>query len=175
MFLRTVASFACCLLLATSTIAQQGGPAASSRETANVELKSGSIKISYGAPSMRGRKIVGELVPYGKVWRTGANEATSFATNTGLKIGGTSVPAGTYTLYTLPGASEWMLVINKQTGQWGTVYNQAQDLARIPMKSAKLAAPQEQMSISFENTSGNSTELHIKWENVDESVAITAQ
>ena len=175
MLLRTVASFACCLLLTTSAIAQQGGPAASPRETANVELKSGSIKISYGAPSLRGRKIGGEIVPYGKIWRTGANEATGFATNTALKIGETAVPAGTYTLYTLSGASEWMLIISKQTGQWGTEYNQPQDLARIPMKSAKLASPQEKMSISFENTSGNSTELHIKWENVDESVVITAQ
>jgi hypothetical protein len=147
----------------------------SPRETAGVELKSGSIKISYGAPSTRGRKIMGEIVPYGKVWRTGANEATSFVTSTSLKVGSTIVPAGTYTLYTLPGAGDWLLIVNKQNGQWGTEYSQAQDLARIPMKSAKLASPQEKMSITFEKTSGNSTELHVKWENADESVAITAQ
>jgi hypothetical protein len=162
------------MLLAASALAQ-GGAVPSPPSTANVELKSGSITIKYGAPSMRGRKIMGEIVPYGQVWRTGANDATTFATNAALKIGGTSVPAGTYTLYTLPSATQWMLIINKETGQWGTVYNQSQDLARIPMKSAKLASPQEKMSISFENTSGNSTELHIKWENTDESVAITAQ
>jgi hypothetical protein len=162
------------MLLAASALAQ-GGKASSPSETANVELKSGSITIKYAAPSMRGRKVMGELVPYGKVWRTGANEATTFATNTALKIGNASVPAGTYTLFTLPSANQWMLIINKQTGQWGLEYHQEQDLARIPMKSAKLASPQEQMSISFENTSGNSTELHVKWENTDESVAITAQ
>lgn len=174
MLLRPIASFACTMLLAVSTFAQGGKPA-SPAETASVELKSGSITVKYGAPSMRGRKIVGELVPYGKVWRTGANEATSFATNVALKIGGTSVPAGTYTLFTLPGESQWLLIVNKQTGEWGLDYHQDHDLARIPMKSAKLASPQEKMSISFENTSGNSTELHVKWENTDESVAITAQ
>jgi hypothetical protein len=171
---RTLAAFACSLLIATSSLGQ-GGAVASPRETASVELKSGSIKISYGAPSVRERKVIGELVPYGKPWRTGANEATSFATNTALKIGATAVPAGTYTLYSLPGASEWMLIVNKQTGQWGTEYHQEQDLARIPMKVAKLPSSQEQMSISFEKTSGNSTDLHIKWENTDASVAITAQ
>ncbi|MDE1175932.1 MAG: DUF2911 domain-containing protein [Edaphobacter sp.] len=173
--LRTVASFACSLLLATTAIAQQGGAIPSPRETANVDLGSGAIKISYGAPSARGRKVMGQLVPFDKVWRTGANEATAFATNTSLKIGDTSVPAGTYTLYTMPSAGQWLLIVSKQTGQWGTVYNQSQDFARIPMKSAALPAPQEKMSISFEKTSGNSTELHVKWENVDESVAITAQ
>jgi hypothetical protein len=75
----------------------------------------------------------------------------------------------------LPGASQWLLIVNKQTGQWGTKYDESQDLVRVPMKSGKLASPQERMSISFENTSGNSTELHVKWENTDESVTITAQ
>jgi hypothetical protein len=124
---------------------------------------------------MRGRKVMGELVPFDKVWRTGANEATSFVTETDLKIGGTSVPAGNYTLYTLPGSSQWMLIVNKQTGQWGTNYDQSQDLARIPMKSGKLTSPQEKMSISFEKTSGGSTKLHVKWDTVDESVTVTAQ
>jgi len=174
MRLRPIASLACTLLLAATTFAQSGA-VPSPPATASVELKSGSITIKYGAPSMRGRKIMGELVPYGQVWRTGANDATTFATNTALKIGGTVVPAGTYTLYTLPGATSWMFIVNKQTGQWGTEYQQGQDLARIPMKVTKLAAPQEKMSISFENTSGNSTDLHIKWENTDASVAITAQ
>jgi hypothetical protein len=172
---RPIASFACSLLLAAAAFAQQGGTMPSPPETANVSLTSGSITVKYGAPSMRGRKIMGDLVPYDKVWRTGANESTAFATNTNLKIGGTEVPAGTYTLYTQPGASLWMLIVNKQTGQWGTVYNQAQDLARIPMKVSKLSSPQEKMSITFENTNGNSTEMHVKWESTDASVAITAQ
>ena len=77
---------------------------------------------------------MGGLVPYGQVWRTGANAATTLVTPRDLRIGDTPVPAGTYTLYTLPGESEWQLIINRQTGQWGTEYDQAQDLARIPMQ-----------------------------------------
>lgn len=173
--LRSFASLACTVLLATSSFAQMGKTLPSPAETANVSLSGKSVMVKYGAPSMRGRKVMGELVPLDKVWRTGANEATSFVTETDLKIGGTSVPAGNYTLYTLPGSSQWMLIVNKQTGQWGTKYDQSQDLARIPMKSGKLSSPQEKMSISFENTSGSSTELHVKWDNVDESVTVTAQ
>jgi len=175
MLLRSFASFACSVLLATSTLAQSGRPVPSPAETATASLNGKSVTIKYGAPSMRGRKVIGELVPYDKVWRTGANESTSFVTETNLTIGGKQVPAGTYTLYTLPGASQWLLIVNKQTGQWGTNYDQSQDLARIPMKSGKLASPQEKMSITFENTKGNSTELHVKWENTDESVTVTAQ
>lgn len=172
---RSFASLACTVLLATSSFAQMGKTPPSPAETANVSLNGKSVVVKYGAPSMRGRKVMGELVPFDKVWRTGANEATSFVTETDLKIGGTSVPAGNYTLYTLPGSSQWMLIVNKQTGQWGTNYDQSQDLARIPMKSAKLSSPQEKMSISFENTHGGSTELHVKWDTVDESVTVTAQ
>jgi hypothetical protein len=171
MLFRSLASLACTVLLATSSLAQVPSPA----ETATASLNGKAVTVKYGAPSMRGRKIVGELVPYDKVWRTGANEATTIVSEGNLKIGTASVPAGTYTLWTLPGSSQWMLIVNKQTGQWGTKYDQSQDLVRIPMKSGKLSSPQERMSISFENTHGNSTELHVKWENSDESVAITAQ
>ena len=175
MNLRSLASFACTVLLATSSFAQMGKAVPSPPETATVSLNGKTLTVKYGAPSMRGRKIMGELVPYDKVWRTGANESTTFVSAADLKIGGTPVPAGSYTLYTLPGSSQWLLIVNKQTGQWGTNYDQSQDVARIPMKSAKLSSPQEKMSITFENTHGNSTELHVKWENTDESVTVTAQ
>lgn len=175
MLFRSIAPLACTVLLAASGVAQSGKAAPSPAEIATVSLQGKSITVKYGAPSMRGRKIVGALVPYGKVWRTGANDATSFTTNTALKIGDASIPAGTYTLFTLPGEQQWVLILNKQTGQWGLEYHQEQDLARIPMKSSTLASPQEKMSITFENTKGNSTEMHIKWENTDELVKITAQ
>jgi hypothetical protein len=170
---RSIASLACTLVLAASSFAQDSKP--SPAETATVSLNGHPVTINYSAPSMRGRKIVGELVPYGKVWRTGANEATSLKTDVALKVGGTAVPAGSYTLYSLPDSSGWMLIINKQTGQFGTEYHQEQDLARIPMQSKKLSSPQEKMSISFENTHGKATELHIKWENTDEYVPVVAQ
>ena len=133
------------------------------------------VTIVYHRPLVDGRKIFGGLVPYGEVWRTGANPATTLITAANLKIGTLDVPAGTYTIYTLPSASQWLLIVNKQTGQWGTVYNKDQDLGRTPMQSKTLPAPQEKMSISFENTSGNTTELHIKWETTDEYVTIKAE
>jgi hypothetical protein len=125
---------------------------------------------------MRGRKIMGGLVPYGQVWRTGANPATSFVTAGDIMVGTLKVPAGAYTLYSLPAApgTPWLLIINKQTGQWGTVYKPEMDLGRTPMKSLPVSTPQEVMSISFEHTTPTSTQLHIKWETTDVYVPIVA-
>jgi hypothetical protein len=190
MFRRSIASLACTVIFAATSLAlpqsepgsmpetsaPQGAPAKPSPPaTATVSLNGKTITIKYSAPSMRGRKIMGELVPYGKVWRTGANEATSFVTDANLKVGTLSVPAGSYTLFTLPNATQWLLIVNKQTGQWGLTYDETKDLGRTPMKANTLSSPQEKMSISFENTSGNSTVLHIRWENTDQSVQIMAQ
>ncbi len=150
-------------------------PLPSPAADADVMLDGKPVSIHYNAPSVRGRKIMGDKVPYGKVWRTGANPATAFKAGTNLKIGNAEVPAGTYTLYTLPSESTWMLIVNKQTGQWGTEYNQSQDLVRIPMKKAVLPQPQEKMSISFEDTHGKSTTLHIRWETTDVSVPVVAE
>lgn len=155
---------------------QSAKPLLSPAAEASVRLDGKDVTIHYNSPRMRGRKIMGELVPYGQVWRTGANPATSFVTDVDLKVGDLHVPAGKYTLYTLPAApgTPWMLIVNKQTGQWGTVYNQNQDLGRTPMHSATLPAPQEDMSISFEHTTHDSTQLHVKWERTDEWVTIEA-
>ncbi len=132
--------------------------------TAEIEINGKKIKIEYSRPSMRGRKIMGELVPYGKVWRTGANSATSLATEADLMFGNVTVPKGTYTLYTLPSANGWKLIINKQTGQWGTEYNQSQDLARIDMQVKQLSAPVEQFTISLDKADGGGV-LKLEWEN----------
>ena len=131
-----------------------------------------TVTIDYSRPSMRGRKIYGGLVPWEQVWRTGANAATSLKTSVALNIGGTNVPAGSYTLYTLPSASSWTLIINKQTGQWGTNYDQAQDLARIPMKVSQLPSGLETFTISLDKTSGNSATLKLDWELTSASVSI---
>ena len=156
--------------------AQAQKPLPSPPAQAQVTLDGKAVIIHYNSPRMRSRKIMGELVPYGKVWRTGANPATSFVTEGNLKVGDLNVPAGKYTLYTLPAASgtAWQLIINKQTGQWGTEYHQDQDLGRTPMHSGTLPSPQEDMSISFEHTTKNSTELHVRWETADEWVKIEA-
>ena len=148
---------------------------------ANVQLPNGTITIDYCAPSIDGREIFGAtggstkpLVPYGEVWRTGANAATTLKTTAALQIGSLNVPAGTYTIYSLPTADSWMLIVNKQTGQWGTVYDKAQDLGRVQMSAGSSAVPVETFKIDFEKTMGSTTELHLKWANVDASVQITA-
>jgi hypothetical protein len=128
------------------------------------------ITVDYGRPYMRERKIMGGLVPYGKVWRTGANAATSFVTEAPLDMGGTMVPAGSYTLYTLPSEDGWKLIINKQTGQWGTEYNQSQDLARIDMKTTKLSSPVDQFTISFEKQGPNAGIMKLEWEDTSAAV-----
>lgn len=188
MFFRSIAMLGCTVILATASLTAQtpdhmndmpapasAKPLLSPAATAKVTLNGKHIVIHYNTPSMRGRKIMGGLVPYGKVWRTGANPATTLITKANLKIGTLDVPAGTYTLYTLPNADQWLLIVNKQTGQWGTVYNENQDLGRTPMKENSLPAPQEKMSLSFEHTKGNHTELHVKWEKTDEYVDVTAE
>lgn len=175
LFVPTPSAFAQAAMPTAGT-PQAGKQLPSPPAQAEVTLDGKAITIHYNSPRIRGRKIMGGLVPYGKVWRTGANPATSFVTEGNIKVGDLNVPAGKYTLYTMPAAegTPWQLIINKQTGQWGTVYNQDQDLGRTPMHSAKLSSPQENMSISFEHTTNNSTELHVRWETTDEWVKIEA-
>jgi len=141
--------------------------------TAEITFADGKkVTINYSRPYAKGRKIVGGLVPYDQVWRTGANEATSLKTDTDLDIGGTTVPAGSYTLYTLPSASSWKLIINKQTGQWGTVYQQDQDLARVDMNVTSLSQPVEQFTISFDKKGGDAAQLNLQWEKTQASVEV---
>jgi hypothetical protein len=142
--------------------------------TTECTIKGKKVTISYSRPSMRGRKIMGELVPYDMVWRTGANEATTLTTEIDLNIGGVKVPAGTYTLYTLPSAGTWKLIINKQTGQWGTVYNQDQDLARVDMTKSEITVPVEQFTISLDQSSNDSADLVLEWEKTRLSVVVKA-
>jgi len=143
--------------------------------TAEVTLKGKKITIDYSRPYLKGRKVGQELAPYGKVWRTGANEATALTTETDLTIGGVKVPAGKYTLYTLPAEGTWKLIINKETGQWGTKYDESQDLARIDMKKSPLPQLVEQFTISFNKTSDTAADLNLDWENTRVSVAVKAE
>jgi hypothetical protein len=158
---------------AAPAVADPNAPLPSPPAAASVTLGGGTIDIHYNTPHMRGRKIMGGLVPYGKVWRTGANPATTLITSVAYKFGDLLVPAGTHTIYSLPGPDNWLLIINNQTGQWGLTYNQSMDLGRIPMKAKPMSSPQEVMSLSFENTTPNSTELHMRWETTDRYVTVT--
>ncbi len=163
-----VLSIAASLLVIPAASAQKASPAG----TAEVTLDGKTIVIAYSRPYMKGRKIMGGLVPYGRVWRTGADDATSLKTPVDLEIGGTKVPAGSYTLYSLPSEDGWKLIINKQTGQWGTEYDESQDLARVDMKKSALPSPLEQFTISFVKKDAKAAELILEWENTKLSVPV---
>ena len=167
------------MLIAVLGMAQQPPQDKSKRPsppgTAEVTLKNKEITIDYSRPSLKGRKVGQELAPYGKVWRTGANEATALNTAIDLNIGGAKVPAGKYTLYTLPSEGTWKLIINKQTGQWGTQYDESQDLARVDMKKTALSQSVEQFTISFDKKNENTANLNLDWENTRVSVEIKAE
>jgi len=143
---------------------------------ANAECKFSdgkTVKIDYSSPRAKGRKIYGGLVPYGQVWRSGANEATTFVTDSPVVVGGQTVPAGSYTLFTVPEADKWTLVLSKKTGEWGTDYpGPGEDLARVPMTVSKTASQVENFTISFDQ-SGSKCTLHLDWENTRASVDIT--
>ena len=153
-----------------------GQPPLSPPAKAETTLDGKTITIDYSAPSVRGRKIWGGLQQYDKVWRLGANAATTLKTEANLKIGDVTVPAGTYTLYALPEEGKpWVLIVNKQTGQWGTIYDEKQDLGRTPMKSTTMSSPQEKMTLSFDHVHGNEAELHMRWADADEWVPVKAE
>jgi DUF2911 family protein len=143
---------------------------------AKVDLGSGTtITLDYSSPKVKGRKIFGGLVPYGKAWRTGANEATTFVTTGIIIVGGKSVPAGNYTLYTIPEESKWTLVISKKTGEWGTQLPPAEDdVARADLKVSKLPALAEDFKISFDKTATGAT-MNFDWENTRASADVAAK
>jgi len=105
--------------------------------------------IDYGQPHARGRTVIGTVVPFDTVWRTGANSSTTFSTDVDLTIGGTIVPKGVYSLYSIPSRTGWTLAINRQTGQWGTVYDPSKDFARIPMTTRTLTDPADSFTIAL--------------------------
>jgi hypothetical protein len=132
-----------------------------------------AITVDYSSPRMKGRKIYGGLVPYGQVWRTGANEATTFVTDTDVTVGGQNVPAGSYTIFTLPNPDKWTLIISKKTGEWGIPYpGEGEDLARVDMQVSKLPSPVENFTIAFDQ-SGTSCTLYTDWETSRASVVIS--
>jgi hypothetical protein len=133
-----------------------------------------NISIEYGRPYVKGRKIFPNQEPYGQVWRTGADEATVLTTDKPLTFGSLQVPAGKYSLWTVPGEKEWQLVINKDIPKWGTMYKTvaASDLGRTPMKTEKLTSPVEQFTISVNDTPEGGV-LQLEWEHVRASAPFT--
>lgn len=156
--------------------AQMGKNRPSPAASASCDLGGGgTIKTDYSSPRMKGRKIYGDLVPFGQVWRTGANEATTFVNSSDIVVGGKQVPAGSYTIFTIPTPDKWTLIINKKTGEWGIPYKyESDELARVDMKVSKLAAPVENFTIAYEKTSSGCM-MHLDWEQTRASVDITAK
>lgn len=136
----------------------------------SVSLNGKNVTIKYSSPSMRGRKIFGELVPFGKVWRAGANEATALHTETDIVLGDLTVPAGDYTLFVLPEANTWTLIVNKQTGQWGLTYDESKDLGRTKMTLSKAPSPVESYKMTL-----SPTKLQLEWADTIASVPLKAK
>jgi hypothetical protein len=159
---RTIAFLLPGFLFAGLLYAQQ--PLQVPRDSTEVVIAGKRICISYGRPSMHGRKIMGDYVPYNRVWRTGSGQSTTLTTDADLELGGMEIPRGSYSLYTFPTESQWKLIVNKQTGQWGTIYSPQQDLARIAMDKRSPQAPVEKLTISLERAGNNSGILRVEWE-----------
>ncbi|MEY2521299.1 MAG: hypothetical protein QOF24_3058 [Verrucomicrobiota bacterium] len=172
----TLFVFTVVALTAASLLAQEKKPRVSPHETVSATVGDAKITIVYGRPyskdpkSGEKRKIWGGLVPFGKVWRMGADEATLLTTDKDISIGGTVIAAGTYSLYLLPAEAGAKLVVNKQTGQWGTKYDESQDLVRIDLKKEPLAKPVDQFTIAIDNGG-----LKLMWEDTAYSTGIKAK
>jgi hypothetical protein len=119
--------------------------------------------IDYGRPLARGRTLIGDVIPYDQVWRTGANAATQFTTSVPITLAGLAMPAGTYTLWTLPHRDRVELIVNRQTGQWGTGYDRGRDLGRAVMSTDTLASPVDQFAISVQPTAQKRGTLAMVW------------
>ena len=165
-------------LVASYTAREQAGAGVgvlSPRDTVKVDNAGGAaLMIDYSRPSKRGRVVYGGVVPYGEVWRTGANAATQFKTDKALDFGGTVVPAGFYTLWTVPTASGWKLIVNSETGQWGTAHKAEKDLYTIDMKTSTLPQVVERFTISVEPSATGGV-LNLDWDTTRASIAFTVK
>jgi len=171
-------------LILASTLFVAAGlvfPAESPEAKASISVGGKTISIDYCAPSVRGRKIFGDggqisHDPNYPIWRAGANSATAFHTDADLQVGSLQVPKGDYTLYVnLADPSQWELVINKQTGQWGLTYNKERDLGRVKMNMSKPSAPVETLKYTLSKESSNKVKLQLAWDDHVASVPITVK
>lgn len=146
---------------------------ASPHETVSAEIAGAKVSITYGRPYMKGRTVFGQLVPWDRVWRTGADEATTLTTDKMLMFGNLHVSAGSVTLWTQPSQTgPWKFIINKETGQWGTAYKAENDLGRVDMKTETLATPVEQFTIAIE-PAGKGGQIVMSWEKTKMIVPFT--
>ncbi|WPU94944.1 DUF2911 domain-containing protein [Mucilaginibacter sabulilitoris] len=140
-------------------------PEASSTQTIIQDFGLGKVTITYSRPNVKDRKIFGGIIPYGEVWRTGANAATTITFTEKIVIDGHSVPAGTYSLFSIPERNEWTIILNKTVKQWGAYsYKQANDLLRFTVKSRRVNEKRETFTMQFVNTTTKSTDLYLVWD-----------
>lgn len=169
-FAMTLGALGC--LMAVSASAQKASP----HETTKATIAGKTITIVYGRPYVKGRDVWHSgVAPAGKVWRTGADEATKITTEADLMIGSLHVPAGTYSLFTIPSGDtkDWTLILNKTADQWGAFkYDEKQDLGRTAMKVKKTSAPVEQLTITVEPGKGSNGKLKIAWADSEASVDV---
>jgi hypothetical protein len=169
---KRLALLAFTILTFTLFTSAQASPPAS----ASCDLGGGkTIKTDYSSPRLKGRKMVGGQDPYGKVWRNGANAATTFVTSADVVVGGKTVPAGSYTLFVLPTEEKWTLIVNKKTGEWGIPYKyESDELARIDMKMSAPPSTVENFTIAYDKTSTGCT-LREEWDKSRATVDISAK
>lgn len=170
-------SFVMGVCIAQAADAQQlRTPAPSPATTIKQEFALSNVEVSYSRPAVRGRKVFGDLVPFGKVWRTGANSATLITFGEDVMVGGKPVPAGKYGLLTIPGQSEWTIIISKQTDVTSPAqYKQDQDVVRVQAKAEALPFSVENFMIVFDDVKASSMNLEFVWENTGVSVPVTAK
>ena len=161
------------LLSLTAGVRKQPPNKLSPEASTTVQLGSTNVTIEYSAPSARGRKVEGGLIPYGRVWRAGADSATTLINDADIMIGTLMVPKGTHTLYVAAADSDWKLIVNKQTGQWGTEYSEDQDLGRVPMMLKKTDAPVETYKMQLTKNGGKSATLSLMWGTTTATVPVT--
>ncbi|RDV15550.1 DUF2911 domain-containing protein [Pontibacter diazotrophicus] len=167
--LNSLALLFVCMLMSTIAWAQNEQKA-SPPATATGKVGEADITVNYSSPAVKGRQIWGDLVPYGEVWRAGANEATTVTVDEDVMVEGKELPAGTYSLYTIPGEDEWTVIFNKTAKQWGTQYDEGQDALRVTTKPRQAATMNERLAYDVTDQG-----LVLRWENLEVPVTITAQ
>jgi len=174
MFKKLFFGSAALLMLMTAQAQQLKTPSPSPAQTIKQEFGISNVELTYSRPNVKGRKIFGDLVPYGKLWRTGANAATRIKFADDVQIGGTEVKAGEYVIYTVPNENEWEVVFNKGLNNWGIDgYKQEEDVVRVKVKPSKLNDVQETFTMQFVNIKPNGTDLQILWDKTAVNVPIT--
>lgn len=168
--------FAFSLLCAANMAdAQMKMPAPSPTQTIKQDFALGNIELTYSRPSIKGRKIFGDLVPYNAVWRTGANAATIIKFNDAVEINGKKIDTGSYALYTIPADGMWEIILNKGISNWGSNgYKQSDDVVRFKVPTMKIKEGVETFTMQFANIKPESCELHIMWDKTGVSIPITA-